>query len=282
LGNLAYINGEFCDLDQALVSVEDRGFQFADAIYEGLTTYGGRPFRLREHLRRLRDSARAVELKLTLSDEQIERIVTEGIRRCGHGEVHIYMQVTRGVASRAHPFPANAEPTVVLTFKPKIRASARDRRNGVKVITQPDNRWGSCHVKTVMLLPNVLAKEAALRRGAYDTIFLGPDRVVYEATSSNVFVVRDGGAWTPRRREKILPGITRDYILENLGALDLDGGEKVLHLADLYEADEVFLTGTTTEVLGVVAVDERPVGAGRVGPITELIYERLFAALGTA
>jgi len=279
LEELAYINGVFCSLDQARVSVEDRGFQFADAIYEGLTTYGGKPFRLAQHLQRLHNSARAIGLNPPLTDEQIESIMAEGIRRCGFDEVHIYVQITRGAASRSHRFPPQVRPTVVMTFKHSIRVPAPQRAEGVKLITKPDNRWGACNVKSVMLLPNVLAKQEALDRGVFDTIFLGPGKVVYEATSSNIFVVRQGQVWTPRRHRKILPGITCDYIVESLSSLGFEGGERTVRLPDLYQAEEVFLAGTTTEVLGAVNIDGQPIGNGQVGPTTKLLYERLFANL---
>ena len=279
MGELAYLNGEFCRLDQACVSVEDRGFQFADSIYEGMTTYGGQPFRLPQHLRRLHSSARAIRLNIPLSDEQIENLIIQGIKGSGFDEVHVYLQITRGAAPRSHAFPAEAPPTVVMTFKSKIRVPDAVREEGVRVMTKPDNRWGACRVKSVMLLPNVLAKQEALDRGMFDALFYGPRRVVYEATSSNVFVVSRGGVWTPKRREKILPGITCDYVLERLGGLGLPGGERVLRLPDLYRADEVFLVGTTNEVLGVVGIDDRVIGGSVVGPITRRIYEELFAGL---
>ena len=280
MGDVAYINGTFCDLDQAHVSVEDRGFQFADSVYEGITTYRGEPFLLAEHLRRLRNSARAIHLPIPLSDEQITELVREGVRRSGYDEVHIYMQLTRGAASRSHPFPAGAEPTAVMTFKAAIRVPADVRAQGVSVMSRPDNRWGSCNVKSVMLLPNVLAKQEALDRGLYDALFVGPDQVVYEASSSNVFLVRAGEVWTPERSDKILPGITCDYIVESLPRLGIPGGGRVVHLSDVLEADEVFLAGTTTETLGVVSIDGKSIGDGRVGPVTRRLYEELFASRG--
>jgi D-alanine transaminase len=280
LGDIAYVNGTFCELDQARVSVEDRGFQFGDSVYEGITTYGGEPFLLAEHLRRLRNSARAIHLPVPLSDEQITEVVREGVRRSGFDDVHIYMQLTRGVASRSHAFPAGAEPTVVMTFKAAIRVPADVRAQGVALMSRPDNRWGWCNVKTVMLLPNVLAKQEALDRGAYDALFVGPDQVVYEASSSNVFLVRAGEVWTPQRSDKILPGITCDYIVESLPQLGIPGGGRVVCLNDVLKAEEVFLAGTTTETLGVVSVDGKPIGDGRVGPVTRRFYEELFASRG--
>ena len=278
MGEIAYVNGTFCDLPRARVSVEDRGFQFADSVYEGITTYGGEPFLLVEHLRRLRNSARAIHLPVPLSDEKFTELVREGVRRSGYHQVHIYMQLTRGAASRSHAFPTGAQPTVVMTFKAAIRVPADVRAQGVALMSRPDNRWGWCNVKTVMLLPNVLAKQEALERGVYDALFVGHDQVVYEASSSNVFLVRGGEVWTPQRSEKILPGITCDYIVESLRRLGIRGGWSVVHLNDLLEADEVFLAGTTTETLGVVSIDGKPIGDGSVGPVTRRLYEELFAS----
>lgn len=279
MAGVAYVNGKFCELDRATVSVEDRGFQFADAVYEGIVVYDGKPFRLREHLARLRRSAEAVRLTLPHTDEQIERILDQGIRRCGCRHVFIYLQLTRGAAPRSHAIPAGLAPTVVVIFKPRPAFSPELRQNGVAVVTCFDERWARCRVKTVMLLPNVLAKQEALDRGAYDAIFVGPNDVVYEATSSNLFVVRDGQAFTPPKSDKILPGITCDYIIESLERIGVGGGERTLLKSDLFDADEVFLSGTMTEALGVVRIDDRPIGDGRVGPVTRRIYRELFECL---
>ncbi len=282
MGELAYVNGEFCELSEARVSIEDRGFQFADAVYEGIVAYRSEPFRLPQHLARLRRSADQIRLKLPHTDDEIESIIREGIRKYGFGDVFIYVQVTRGVAPRIHAFPAKSKPTVVMTFKPRPILGPGLRENGVQLITLPDDRWGRCFIKSVVLLPNVLAKQEAIERGAFDAIFVGPEEIVYEATAANIFVVRDQSVLTPAGSDKILPGITRDYIVESLPRIGLKGGEPVLHKRDLFEADEVFLSGSTTEVLGVTRIDDRPIADGRVGPITRKIYQKFFAERSTA
>ena len=270
---LAYINGEFLPMDEARVSVEDRGFLFGDGIYEVVVAYQGEPFRMAEHLARLKRSAQAINLTLPHSTQETKRIVGEGIQRSGFQHTKIYMQITRGVAPRTHAFPAHTKPTFVAIFREKGEVPPQIRQTGVRVITTEEIRWAKCYIKSVGLLPNVLAAQSAAEAGAFEALFVTPDGVVKEGSASNVFIVTNGKVVTPAKNETILHGVTRGAVLECVQKLGLEALEESLSLEELLTADEVFLTGTATEVLGVVQVDERTIGEGRVGPVTQRIYE---------
>lgn len=264
----AYVNGEFCELSQARVSVEDRGFQFADGIYEVVLAYNRRPFRLPQHLRRFRRSAEAIRLDFDFDAGTIERVVAQGIERCTFDDVHIYLQLTRGTAARVHRFPTDARPTFVATFKPRREIDARVRRDGYALITVPDERWANCYVKSVALLPNVLARQRAIDAGADEAVFVSPEGHVLEGTSANLFAWRDGTLATPPLDRRLLAGITREYLLECAARLSLPTAERSLTVDEVLTADEVLVTSTAVEVLGVVRIDGRTIGSGVVGEIT--------------
>lgn len=270
---LAYVNGTFMPLEEARVSVEDRGFLFADAVYEVLIAYDGRPFKMAEHLKRLEQSAGAIRLKLPLTLSELEAMILEGIRKSNFQETKIYLQVTRGVAPRAHSFPADAQPTLVAVFRPRPEFPAELRRQGVAVITTEDTRWAKCYIKSVALLPNVLANQQAAEAGAFEAIFVSRDGTVREGTASNVFRVAGNRVFTPPKSEQILHGITREVVIECSRNAGFELIESDFEIEELMQADEVFLTGTTVEVLGVREIDRRPVGNESVGPVTKAIYE---------
>lgn len=265
----AYINGEFCELSAAKVSVEDRGFQFADGIYEVVMAYNRRPFRLPEHLKRFRRSAEAIKLNFDFDAGQIERIVEQGIARCAFDDIHIYLQLTRGRAPRNHRFPPpDAPPTVVAIFKPRREPDAQLREHGYSLITVPDDRWANCFIKSIALLPNILARQHAVEAGADEAAFVTPDGQVLECASSNIFASRNGVLVTPPLGPRLLAGITRQYLLECAARLDLRTAERPLSVDDLLSADEVLVTSTAVEVLGVVKLDGRAIGDGKVGEVT--------------
>jgi D-alanine transaminase len=193
-----------------------------------------------------------------------------GIERAG-----IYLQISRGVDRRDHPFPKEPTPQVVMTVRHLKEKPAHLRENGAAVITVTDFRWGRCDIKTVQLLPNVMAKQQALDAGAFDALFVSDDGVVREATSSNFFIVSAGALVTHPLTERILAGITRQVLVPLAPTLSIPVEERFFTLEEVFAADEAFLTGTTTEVLPVVSVDGTPVGSGAVGPVSR----RLFAAL---
>lgn len=271
---LAYVNDAFCPLDQARVSIEDRGFLFADGVYEVIISYGGKPFRLPEHLERLRRSLELVSIAFDVEAAGVADIVQEGIRKSGWDRTQVYMQVTRGVAPREHPFPKDAKPTFVAFFRQPRKISPDKREKGIRLIAAPDFRWDRCYIKSIALLPNVLAKQGAIDAGADDAVFVTPDCLVHEATAANVFMIKDGRGRTPDKNQRILHGITRQSVLECAQALNIPIDETPVRMDELQAADEVFITSTTVEILGVVELDGRPIGNGNVGPLTRAIHEQ--------
>ena len=270
---IAWINGEFLPLERAMVHVEDRGFQFADAVYEVVRTYNGKPFALAEHMARLFRSLAAIQLNPGLTVDKLEPVIHEAIERAAFPECLVYLQITRGPAPRHRGFPAIPKPTVVLTVR-ALKSSAHLRETGVSVITVPDIRWSRCDIKSVGLLANVLAYQAAKDAGAYDAIFVTDDGIVTEATAANIFIVSKGVLVTPPKSPSLLPGVTRDRILQAGAAAGIAGREEAILKADLYAADEVFLTSTTAEVVPVLAVDGQKIGAGRPGPVAGRVGEK--------
>lgn len=277
---LAYVNGRFCDLADATVSIEDRGFQFADSVYEVVVGYGKTVFRLEEHLDRLRRSLALIDMDIDLEGINLEGVIHEGIEEAGFSETMVYIQVTRGVQSRSHVYGDGIEPTVIATFKPKpvIDPSVRDR--GISVVTVEDFRWPRCQIKAVALLPNVLAKNRALRDGFDDAIFVSSTGNIREATSANVFAVRDRTLITPSTDEPILHGVTRKYILECAGKVDLATGEMPLTVSNLESAEEAFLSSSTIDIMPVTGVNGKTVANGKPGPVTQLLYRVFLDGLG--
>jgi len=269
---LAYVNGRFVPLAEACIPIEDRGYLFADGVYEVIVAYDGRPFRMAEHLQRLRRSAAAIRLDFDFDRHGLEPIIAEGIRQAGFRDTMIYLQLTRGVAPRSHAFPHDTPITVVAMFRacPTIRPEVRAA--GVALITTPEIRWANCHIKSIALLPNVLAKQKALDAGAYDAVFCTDQGEVHECSSSNIFLIKDGVLRTPPKNQWILHGITRQYVLECAERLGMATVEEPVHVDELFAADELFITSTTMEMLAVVRLDGRAIGTGRPGPQTEALH----------
>ncbi|MFH0982667.1 MAG: aminotransferase class IV [Planctomycetota bacterium] len=271
---VAYVNGVFCDLAEARVSVEDRGFQFADGVYEVIVAPRKRPFRLRQHLERLQRSTAAIDLAVDYDALGLPAVIHEGIERSGFEDGMIYVQITRGVAARDHLYPDAVTPTVVVTFKAKPIYSDELRRRGVALETARDIRWELCHIKAIALLPNVMLKNTARRRGRFDAIILGPDDSVRETTCANVFMIRSGVLRTPPTDEHILHGVTRAYLIECAHDLGIPCAEVSFKAADLLAADEVFISSTTMDLMPVATIDDHPIGCGRAGALTWRLLER--------
>ncbi len=274
--DMAVVNGVVMPLADATVSVEDRGFQFGDGVYELIRCYGGRPFRLDEHLRRLERSARALELPpLERRDgpDGLRALITEAVGRSGYSQARVYLQVTRGVAPRAHAFPDAPRPTVVITVRAIEPVPDALREAGVSAILVPDLRWGRCDIKSTNLLPNVLAREQAKRGGAWEALFVR-DGAVLEGSGSNVFAVIQGAVITPPEGPGLLSGITREMVLDLARASGLEATERPLPVEVLRRADEVFLTATSFEVLAVTSLEGAAVGSGKPGEITRALARR--------
>lgn len=270
---VAYVHDAFCPLAEARVSVEDRSYQFGDGVYEVIVAYQGRPWLLQPHLARLRRSADAIEVPFDFDARPLEPIIEEGLRRCEFPEAMVYIQISRGVAPRSHLIPESITPTLVMTFRRLVRLSDEQRHRGVRIMSTPETRWANCYIKAVTLLPNVLARQEARKRGFDDALFVAPNGEVRECTSSNVFMTRDGKLHFPPRTHAVLHGCTQGFLLECAAASDLPVVEHTITLDALRAADEVFISSTTIDVLGVTQIDDRPVADGRVGPITNRLYQ---------
>jgi D-alanine transaminase len=274
-----YLNGEFMPLAEAKVSVLDRGFIFGDGIYEVIPVYGGRLFRLPHHLQRLDHSLQAIRLANPLSHPQWQALLEELIARNGGGDQSLYLQLTRGVSERDHRFPVNTPPTVFAMSTPL--AVTQEAPLPSRAITVEDIRWQLCHIKSVALLPNILLRQQALDAGADEAIMVR-DGEVTEGTASNIFVVRDGCVTTPPTGHLLLPGITRDLVVELCQRHQIPCQEQRLDEEALRQADEIWLTSSTREIVPVVELNQQPVANGRPGPIWEEIsrhyqaYKRAF------
>lgn len=284
--NLLWLNGRISSIEEGRVSVEDRGLNFSDGIYEVAVYYNGRPFMAREHLERWHFSAEGLMMKAPGTiDERLETL-QELVDESGHPSAMVYGQLTRGTAPRNHLFPSPpVEPTEFWFVKPAPRHSPELRANGAKLVTHPDERWVHCQYKTVSLLPNVLAKERAHRQGGYEALLWLPDGTVTECTSANAYCVRGGVVYTHPRTPRILGGITRLAILALAKSLGLEVREQSQTLEQFRRADEVFISSTTMEVMPATRIDDGAVGNGKVGPITNALAaglrERIAEECGT-
>lgn len=275
-GCLAWLNGEIGPLEELRVSADDRGFLFADGIYEVIRVYGSRPFLLQEHLLRLAHSAEGIRLQLPFPLQRFTQITHEMVGRAGLGEAEVYLQVTRGVASRSLSFPSSPKPTVLLAVKLPRSISAELRQSGVSLATVPDDRWRHCDLKSIALLPNVLALEKAHHAGAYEALFVR-DGFVCEGASSNFFLVRQGvlgrsEVLTPPADWRILPGVTRAFVLRLASEIGVPIKEQEIPVRELACAQEAFLTSTFREVLPVTAINGHPVSSGFPGPVTSCLH----------
>jgi D-alanine transaminase len=269
----AFLNGRFLPLAEATISIEDRGFQFGDGVYEVIRTYRGQPFKLNAHLARLDRSAQAIDLRQPFSSDQWADYVKEGLRLAAFPEAKIYVQITRGTAPRDHAYAPDLQPTVLMTIRELQPLNAGIQANGVAVITMKDIRWGRCDIKSINLLANVLARQQAKDRGVFEAILVR-DGQVTEGAVSNVFIVRDRNLFTAPEGAWILSGVTREVVLDLARHEGLTVQERYCSEQELLEATEVFLTGTTVEILAVVQIDGKPIGRGQPGPVTLSLAKR--------
>lgn len=276
---LAYLNGTIMPIENAAVPVEDRGYNFGDAVYEYVASYNGRLFYLEPHLDRLEHSMAALAFP-PLPRKKIRTAIETLFAEAAIDRAGIYIQISRGVAPRDHAFPADAELQFLMILRRVHEKPAVLRDKGAAAITVTDIRWGRCDIKTVQLLPNVLAKQQALEAGAYDAIFVAETGEVREGTSSNLFIIKDQSLITHPLTQRILPGITRMIILDICRAAGLSVEEAYFDKVALYAADEVFMSGTITEVLPITRIDGKPIGDGAVGPVTRRLNRDLLDRIG--
>ena len=269
MGRIAYVNGRYVPHREAAVHIEDRGYQFADGVYEVIAVYRGHLVDEQGHLDRLRRSLSELEIGWPVSEAVLPGLMREMIRRNRIDEGIIYLQVTRGVAPRDHAFPARAKPALVMTARAK---DLTDLMVGppVRVISVPDIRWGRPDIKSVSLLPNCLAKQQAHEAGCYEAWMVDREGWVTEGTSSNAWIVTANGELVTRKADMaILNGITRIALIELVRRFGVDFIERPFTVAEAKEAREAFLTSTTSFVKPVVEIDAHPIGDGRTGELTK-------------
>ena len=275
---LAYVNGRILPLAAASLHVEDRGTQFADAIYEVCAVLKGQILDWQPHLVRLRRNLAELGIHWGMADGPFTLQARRLIAANGHKDCIIYIQISRGTARRDHAFPGQPAPNavmpnVVMTVRRfDFAQRVRQLETGIKVITQPDTRWGRVDIKTTGLLGNVLAKQAAREAGAFEAWLLADD-TVREGSSTNAWIVKGGRIITHPTGTAILPGIARDSLIRLATAAQMIVEERPFTLAEARSADEAFLTSTTAPILPVVAIDGQKVADGRPGPVTRRLAE---------
>lgn len=268
---VAYVNGRYTPHGEGAVHIEDRGFQFADGVYEVWAVMGGRLADAEGHLTRLERSLGELRMNMPMSQAALVQVVRETVRRNRVRDGIAYIQVTRGTARRDHAFPATGTPpTLVVTAKTIDRVAGDAKAaSGVAVITLPESRWARCDIKTVGLLPNVLAKQAAREAGAYEAWFVDADGLVTEGASTNAWIVdAEGRLRTRDTGANILRGITRATLLELARTENLAIDERPFTVEEAKGAREAFITAASTIVIPVVQIDGDPVGAGVPGPVS--------------
>lgn len=271
--SIALINGDFVDVNDPVVTMEDRGYQFGDGVYEVTHVYNGRCFALQWHIDRLFRSLRELSIPGVYTPEEIVEFHQAILAKSGFQEGGIYLQITRGTAPRTHHFPEQVLPCLTMTMRPGQRAQGDLlRETGAKIITTPDIRWLRCDIKSLNLLGNVLGKQKAKEAGAYEALQVRDNGIVTEGTSSNFYLVKDDVLWTHPTNNLILNGVTRRILMEKIApSLGLHVVEKTFTLDFVSKADEAFLTSTSMEIMPVVEIDRTAVGDGAPGGVTRKI-----------
>lgn len=276
MSRIAYVNGRYRALRDACVNIEDRGYQFADGIYEVCEVRDGKVVDLPRHMTRLARSLNELRIAMPMPQSSLGAVIHEVVRRNRVSYGLIYLQITRGVAHRDHAFPANSvKPALVVTAKSlNFEKNRNTAAHGIKVITTPENRWPRVDIKSVSLLPNVLAKQQAKEQGAYEAWFVDQGGFVTEGSASNAWIVtKDGKVVTRPADSGILAGITRSVLMDVLAALQIKLEERAFTPQEAYDAAEAFVTASTQVVMPVVAIDGKAVGSGRPGPLALKLRE---------
>ncbi len=268
--SIGYINGSFVDLNELVIPIDERGHNFGDGVYEVARVYNGKPFMLDEHLERL--IASSIAIRLNVKDAQYYKdIIMEAIEKSGLKDCDVYLQITRGIATRKHLFP-EAPVSVCMTVRPMKPIDDEIQHQGVKAIIHDDERWANCYIKSLNLLPNILAKQAAQDKDCYEAILI-KDGFVTEGTSSNIYMVNKGAVYTHPLTKEILPGITRLVVKKLTEQLAVNFVEQKFTVQEMLTADEIFMTSTTNEVLPITNIDGQEIGNGRAGAISKKLFE---------
>ena len=269
---MIFLNGRFMPIEQATVSVLDRGFIFGDGVYEMVPVYSRVAFRLDEHLARLERSLAAVRIRNPYGRAEWRDIIGQLIARQVFDDQGIYFQVTRGVAKRDHAFPKDVAPTVFIMANPLVNPPQEMVERGTAAVSAADDRWLRCDIKSISLIGNCLLRQVSADAGAAETI-LFRDGKLTEASASNVFVVRGGAIQSPPKSNLILPGITYDVIVELAQSAGLPLEFRDITEAEARAADELWVTSSSREVLAIVSLDGKPVGEGRPGPVFRRVHQ---------
>ena len=270
---LVYLNGEYIPLNEAKVSVLDRGFIFGDGIYEVIPAFGGKTLRFEHHMQRLQNSLDAVRISNPLSNAQWQAIIDKLITATGPQDQYIYLHITRGVASRDHRFPDNAEPTVFVMSNVLHAVDPELLEKGISAVTLDDIRWQYCNIKAIALLPNILLRQQAVDRDAAEAILIR-DGNMTEGAASNIFIVSNGIIKTPPKDNKLLPGITRDLVVELANTHKIPIEEVTISEKEFLAADEIWLTSSTKDVLPITQINDKQVGNGKPGPVWQDMYQK--------
>jgi D-alanine transaminase len=269
---IGYFNGEFIPVEQLIIPIDERGHQFGDGVYEVIRIYDGKFFMLEEHIDRLFKSAQAIRLQVSQSNEEIQQLIHEAVEKSGLPDCDVYIQITRGVATRKHLFP-DVPVSISMTIRPMKSTDDIVRKKGMKAIFHEDERWANCYIKSLNLLPNILAKQTAQDAGCYEAILV-KDGFVTEGTSSNVYMISDKTIYTTPLSKHILAGITRMAVKEIANDMGIPFIEKQFTTDELLLADEVFITSTTNEVMPIVNIDGTTIKDGSAGEVTLALNEK--------
>jgi D-alanine transaminase len=270
--SIGYFNGEFIPVEQLVVPIDERGHQFGDGVYEVIRVYDGKFFMLEAHIDRLFMSAEAIRLQVVYSKEEMLKIIRDAFEKSGLTDCDVYIQITRGIATRKHLFP-DAPVSISMTVRPMRVIQDSVRQAGMTAIFHEDERWKNCYIKSLNLLPNILAKQKAQDAGCYEAILV-EDGFVTEGTSSNVYMVKDHVIYTTPLSKRILAGITRIAVGKLASEQGIPFVEKQFTTAELLQADEVFITSTTNEIMPIVLIDGQEIGEGTGGELTLGLNEK--------
>lgn len=265
--SLVYLNGEYKPLSEASVNVLDRGFTFGDGVYEVVPVFNKTVFRFEQHIQRLENSLKAIYMDNPFLQEEWLAIFEKLIESVEQSEQSIYLQITRGVSERDHDISLTSQPTVFAMSRPIVK---KDLSAGIKAITHEDIRWQHCDIKAITLLPSVLLRHRAKQQGAKEAILVREGKLT-EGAASNVFICKDNEILTPPKDSHVLPGITRDLVLEILLNKNINHAERSIGEEELFEADEVWVTSSTWELVPVTQLDNELIGTGEPGPLWEKV-----------
>jgi len=270
---LVYLNGDYLPINEAKISVLDRGFIFGDGVYEVIPAYGAKALRFEHHMQRLQNSLDAVRITNPLTNAQWQEVLDKLISETGSEDQYLYLHITRGVASRDHRFPDETKPTVFVMSSALQPVEPALLEKGISAVTLDDIRWQHCNIKAIALLPNILLRQQAVDQDAMEAILIR-DGDITEGAASNVFIVSDGVIKTPPKGKKLLPGITRDLVVELAKTHNIPVEEVAITEKEFLAADEIWLTSSTKEILPVTRINEQQVGNGKPSAVWRDMYEK--------